>query len=126
MTDYITPIEEQIDTILHDHCVRFMEYHSGRTEFGIHLHESPRWYNIHNFCEDTKTLTIASTKCYFINLLEEPDPNKTRCFFKIDCTDIKEYDDFIFALNSSEFWDQFRRYRTKFLIKHYPVIDSGY
>ena len=131
MTDYIEPIKEQIDKNLHEHCVRFINKYSYRITFNRvtlsrRLHDTPRWYNIHSFCEDTKTLTIASTQCYFIKLSEEPDPNKTKQFFKIDCSDIKEFEDFDYTFNWSEFWEQFREYRTKFLKKHYSNIDHGY
>ena len=126
MTDYIKPIKEQIDKNLHEHCVRFINNYPDRITLSRRLHDTPRWYNIHNFCEDTKTLTIASTQCYFIKMLEEPDPNKTNQFFKIDCTDMQEFQDFDFSFDSSDFWEQFKNYRTKFLTQHYPNIDHGY
>ncbi len=126
MTDYIEPIKEQIDKNLHEHCVRFIEKYPDLITLSRRLHDTPRWYNIHSFCGDTKTLTIASTQCYFIKLSEEPNPNKTNQFFKINCSDIKEFKDFEFTFNWSEFWEQFKAYRTRFFKRHYPIIDHGY
>ena len=117
MTDYITPIKEQIDENLHEHCLIFQTIGTPN--------ETPRYYNIFNFCEKTKILTIASTQFRWIN--DEPEG----CFFKIDCSGIEAYENVKNKYQSDirmkkEFWDQFKTYRTEFLKQHYPKINPGY
>ena len=94
MIDYITPIKDKLDEQMHNQCVAFMLMGTPR--------ETPRYMNFGGFCNDTKILTIESTQT-------------ARIFFDIQ-TDF----DFIEVHN---FWEQFKEYRTNFLIENYPTIN---
>lgn len=96
-TDYITPIKKQLDEKMHELCAIYMVIGTPR--------ETPRFYNFRDFNIDTKTLTIGSTQ-------------KQSLSFEIDLskTDI----DVIFV---EEFWQQFKEYRTKFLLENYKTIN---
>lgn len=92
--DYIKPIKDQLDEQMHNQCVAFMLMGTPR--------EIPRYMNFGEFDDDTKVLTIESTQT-------------SRIFFDIQ-TDF----DFI---EVHIFWEQFREYRTEFLIENYPTIN---
>ena len=62
--------------------------------------ETPRYYNFKSF--DDGTLTIGSTQ-------------KDGLFFKID-TNFK-------FIDVHDFWEQFKEYRTEFLLNNYPTIN---
>ena len=98
VTDYITPIKDQLDQQMMKHCAFFVTIGSGRCE-------SPRWYNFRDYDEDTEQLTIGSTQ-------------RMSLFFTIDCkgTGI----DFI---HCDDFWPQFKEYRTEFLRTNFKTID---
>ena len=91
--DYITPIKEILDYWMHDRCRKFML-------IGF-PNKSPRWFNYGDFNQETKELTIKSTQ---VNL-----------GFTIPT-------EFRFVV-ASEFWQQFKEYRTDFLLSNYPTID---
>jgi len=94
--DYIKPIKTELDAKMHIECVATL---------GMNSHYSTRWYNVNNFDYDTNTLKIQSTQ-------------NRDLFFTVDCNhmDIGYFD-------SSEFWKQFKEYRTDFLLENYPQID---
>jgi len=92
--DYITPIKEQLDSNMHDQCVMFMLV-------GFPA-ESPRWMNFGDFDNDTRVLTIQSTQ-------------RSGIFFNVE-TDL----DFV---EVDVFWEQFKKYRTEFLLANYPTIN---
>lgn len=96
--DYITPIKKQLDEKMSELCFFYMTIGTPR--------ETPRYYNFREFNTDTKILTIGSTQ-------------KQSLFFTVDLsgTDI----DFIFA---GDFWQQFKKYRTKFLQDNFKTIDT--
>jgi hypothetical protein len=93
--EYIAPIREQLDSNMHDHCVMFMLVGTPA--------ESPRWMNFGGFDNDTRVLTIQSTQ-------------RSGIFFNIET-------DFDFV-EVHEFWEQFKKYRTEFLLTNYPTISS--
>lgn len=93
--EYIAPIREQLDSNMHDHCVMFMLIGTPA--------ESPRWMNFGGFDNDTRVLTIQSTQ-------------RSGIFFNIET-------DFDFV-EVHEFWEQFKKYRTEFLLTNYPTISS--
>ena len=85
---------------MHEVCNMFMLIGSPR--------ETPRYYNFGGFDRDKNTIKIKSTQnsnLYFIinideNLLED------------------------LRFEVSEFWQQFKEYRTKFLLNNYPTINA--
>jgi hypothetical protein len=93
--EYIAPIRKQLDSNMHDHCVMFMLVGTPA--------ESPRWMNFGGFDNDTRVLTIQSTQ-------------RSGIFFNIET-------DFDFV-EVHEFWEQFKKYRTEFLLTNYPTISS--
>jgi len=64
--------------------------------------ESPRWMNYGGFNRDTKVLTIESTQTSKIFIEVETDFNFVKC---------------------NDFWQQFKEYRTAFLVNNYPTIN---
>jgi hypothetical protein len=64
-------------------------------------HETPRYYNYSSL--ENNILTIGSTQKIALN-------------FKIK-TDFK-------FIEVNEFWQQFKEYRTKFLLNNYPTINA--
>jgi|TARA_R110000822_G_scaffold214128_1_gene349238 hypothetical protein len=98
--NYITPIQKQLNEKMHEVCNMFMLIGSPR--------ETPRYYNFGGFDRDKNTIKIKSTQnsnLYFIinideNLLED------------------------LRFEVSEFWQQFKEYRTKFLLNNYPTINA--
>lgn len=97
MTDYITPIKDQLDSNMHTECRYFISSEN------LGKHRSPRWMNFGDFDADTKVLTIQSTQT-------------SNVFFKVDT-------DFEYIYDVEEFWNQFKRYRTEFLLTNYPTIN---
>ena len=98
MKNYITPIKNQLDEAMHLHCNGFMLLGSPN--------ETPRYYNVKGFDSKTETLTICSTQ-------------KSDLFFEIDCKGL-DFSKFW----ASDFWAQFKEYRTAFLLQNYPTISS--
>ena len=95
--DYITPIKSELDEQMNNVCCLFML-------IGTPL-ETPRYYNLSDFDADTKVLTIGSTQ-------------STSLFFQI-------HTPFKFNhINTQEFWNQFKEYRTNFLLTNYPTINA--
>jgi hypothetical protein len=94
--DYITPIRQQLEEKMHQHCKAFIESKKGRTY-------SPRWYNI---CINNKKIVIGSSQF------------NGKLFFEIDYP--VEYN--VFDMDANEFWRQFREFRTDFLTEHYKTI----
>ena len=96
--DYITPIKEQLDRHMMTHCAMFVTIGSRNAE-------SPRWYNYRGYDLNTKELTIGSTQ-------------RNHLFFTVDCTELD-----IKYIDVSEFWPQFKEYRTEFLKTNFKTID---
>jgi hypothetical protein len=99
MENYIKPIKTDLDKSMHLHCIDFLA--NSKNEY-----DTPRYYNVKKYDYKTKALTIQSTQ-------------NNRLFFKVDAT-ILEISDFDF----SDFWYQFKAYRTAFLLKNYPTIST--
>ena len=95
--DYITPIKELLDKQMHNICVLFCT-------IGTPL-ESPRWFNYREIDTEEKTLTIGSTQ-------------RQALYFKIKA------DYCVHLIEVSEFWNQFKQYRTEFLQTNYPTIKT--
>jgi len=94
--NYIEPIKTQLNEAMHLHCSLFCTIGSEN--------ETPRYYNFKTYNYKTKTLTIGSTQ-------------KSDLFFTIDC------EDFNFGyFDSTDFWTQFKEYRTNFLLENYTTI----
>ena len=98
VTDYITPIKDQLDEQMMKHCTLFVTIGSSK-------YESPRWYNFRYYDEDTEQLLIGSTQ------------RMALCFI-IDCKGLD-----MGFIDCGVFWPQFREYRTKFLQTNFKTID---
>jgi len=98
MTDYITPIKEQLDEKMTEVSLLYMTIGTPR--------ETPRYYNFRDFDTETKTLTIGSTQ-------------KQSLFFTIDLSDTG-----IEMIWFDKFWQQFKEYRTNFLQENFKTIDT--
>jgi len=96
--DYITPIKNQLDKKMNEACLLFMTIGTPR--------ETPRYYNFRDFDMETKTLTIGSTQ-------------KQSLFFTIDLSGTN-----INFVDIDNFWQQFKEYRTNFLITNYETINA--
>tara|TARA_R110001632_G_scaffold46402_1_gene117811 strand:- start:12588 stop:12884 length:297 start_codon:yes stop_codon:yes gene_type:complete len=94
--NYITPIKTALDDAMHLHCNGFMLLGSPS--------ETPRYYNVKGYDYESKHLTIFSTQ-------------KSGLFFTIDASILE-----IGYFDVSEFWTQFKEYRTAFLLENYPTI----
>lgn len=93
---YIEQIKDQLDEQMHRHCRVFMLIGTPR--------ETPRYLNYGDFDEETRVLTIESTQSANIFFKVETD------FDYVDC---------------QEFWNQFKEYRTNFLLTNYPTINPS-
>jgi hypothetical protein len=93
MKNYIAPIKDLLDENMHNSCALFCTIGTPR--------ETPRFFNFGSFDQETKKLTIESTQ-------------KSNFGFWVQT-------DFDYV-NSNDFWDQFRKYRTNFLMENYPTI----
>lgn len=91
--DYISPIREQLEEELEYYCMMFKLIGTRK--------ETPRWFNFGGFDVETKRLFIKSTQTDLGFYVSTP-------FDKVE---------------SREFWQQFKRFRTDYLIKHHPTID---
>lgn len=98
MTDYITPIKEQLDEKMTEVSLLYMTIGTPR--------ETPRYYNIREVDYESQTLTIGSTQ-------------KNSLFFTIDLSDTG-----IGMIWFDKFWQQFREYRTNFLQENFKTIDT--
>lgn len=98
MNDLITPIKEELNKEMHKHCKTFMLIGSSN--------DTPRYYNLKEFCPFDNVLKIGSTQ-------------KEGLYFKIDIP--LKYNGFEFG----EFWKQFKQYRTEFLKTNYPTIKTN-
>jgi len=96
--DYITPIKKQLNKRMTECSLLYMAIGTIR--------ETPRYYNFRDFDIDTKTLTIGSTQ-------------KQSLFFTVDLSDTD-----IDFISCSDFWKQFKEYRTKFLQNNFKTIDA--
>ena len=99
--DYITPIKKQLDKKMHEVCNIFMLIGTPR--------ETPRYYNFGGFDDDTETLKIKSTQ-------------NSDLFFTIDCKGLNY--NLLRFYPCNDFWQQFKDYRTEFLLKNYPTINA--
>ncbi len=94
--NYIDQIKDQLNEQMHLQCCAFMLIGTPR--------ETPRYLNYGDFDHDTKVLTIESTQ-------------NSNIFFKVE-TDFDYVD-------CQEFWNQFKEYRTDFLLTNYPTINPS-
>jgi len=98
--DYITPIESQLKEKMHEICKNFVLIGTPR--------ETPRYFNLNDYEEENNnsfTIEIMSTQVYGLG-------------FKVSTPINYPYIDF------DKFWQQFKEYRTKFLLKNYPTINA--
>jgi len=98
MTDYITPIKEQLDEKMTEVSLLYMTIGTQK--------DTPRYYNIREIDYESQTLTIGSTQ-------------KDRLFFTIDLSDTG-----IETIQFGKFWQQFKEYRTNFLQENFKTIDT--
>lgn len=97
MKNYITPIKTALDKSMHLHCTNFLA--NAKSEY-----DTPRYYNVKDYNYKSKVLTIQSTQ-------------KSNRFFKVDASILE-----IGYFDASDFWTQFKEYRTAFLLENYPTI----
>ena len=111
--DYITPIKEKLEEELHNACNLFMLIGSPR--------ETPRYYNISTKTNEQLDCSIfdigKSDKDYYLYI---ESTLKSELGFKIKIT--PDYYKLLWKTDG-DFWQQFKEFRTDFLIKNYPTID---
>ena len=96
--NYIKPIQKELENELHKFCQSFILI--GRP------HETPRYFNLKFYDCIDKTLKIGSTQT-------------NNLFFVINIENkLEEY------IDTNEFWQQFKEFRTNFLLENYPTIDT--
>ena len=93
--DYIEPIKSELESKMHEVCLEFL---SGKKQSLA----TPRYYNFGEFDNDSKVLTIQSTQYHLWEFKVQTQ------FNFIDVT---------------EFWEQFKKFRTEFLLENYPTIN---
>jgi hypothetical protein len=97
--DYITPIKHLLDEKMHEHCKSYIMFNKDKSF-------SPRWYNIGMQTWDMEgALVIKSTQIGAGISIKLPD----------------DYPEF---LHGETVWDQFKKYRTEFLLENYPTINT--
>lgn len=94
--DYITPIKDALDVEMHNICALFCT-------IGTPI-ESPRWFNFREKKEDR--IMIGSTQ-------------RDALYFWVDAP----YD--VNIIEVTEFWKQFKAYRTNFLETNYKTIQTN-
>ena len=99
MKNYIEPIKKELEENLHQFCQAYMLIGNGTSE-------TPRFFNIQNYDVFKHTLTIGSTQKQSLN-------------FTIDLNN--KFDEYV---NFNDFWQQFKEFRTNFLLENYPTIDT--
>jgi len=99
MKNYIEPIKKELEENLHQFCKAYILIGNGTSETPIYL-------NIYEYDVFKHTLTIASTQ-------------KQSLSFTIDLNN--KLDEYIIF---NDFWQQFKEFRTKFLLENYPTIDT--
>ena len=98
--DYIKPIKKELNQEMHRVCKTFMLTGTPR--------ETPRYLNLKDYEEtdnNSFVIEIMSTIVYELG-------------FQISTPENYPYIDF------DKFWEQFKEYRTKFLLKNYPTIKA--
>ena len=115
--DYITPIKKELEKELHIVCQTFMMVGSPR--------ETPRYYNISNKTHeqlDGSPFNIGKNDEQYYLYIQSTQVLSTSDFlmFKIKVT--ADYYKSLWKTDGG-FWEQFKEFRTKFLIKHYPTIN---
>tara|TARA_R100000951_G_scaffold23806_1_gene20021 strand:- start:1744 stop:2058 length:315 start_codon:yes stop_codon:yes gene_type:complete len=98
--NYITPIKKQLDEKMHEVCNMFMLIGTPR--------ETPRYYNLKDYKEKVNNSCLIQI---FSTL------NRNLGF------EILTPIDYPF-IDFDEFWQQFKDYRTQFLLKNYPTINA--
>lgn len=96
--DLITPIRDQLEENMHFHCMTFCL-------IGTPL-ETPRYYNKGGVDFENNKLTIQSTQ-------------RSSLYFTVDIPEGTA----AFYCEPDVFWQQFKEFRTQFLLDHYPTID---
>jgi hypothetical protein len=92
--DYITPHKKEFEDNLHIFCKRFMTFDATERE-RLYRRQSPRWFNLHH-----RTFDL--------------DRDENEAIFYLSRI-LNDFDD--------EFWQQFKKFRTEFLIINYPNIN---
>ena len=110
--DYITPYKKEFEDNLHIFCKRFMTFDATERE-RLYRRQSPRWFNLHHRTFDMdrlicNNLYIGSTLTngMYFNIITNED------YFNRILNDFND-----------EFWQQFKKFRTEFLIINYPNIN---
>lgn len=99
MQNYIKPIQKELEKELHQFCQTYILIGNGTSE-------TPRYFNLKEYNFFEKTLKIGSTQ-------------KSNLFFIINLENkIEDY------IDTNEFWQQFAKFRTSFLLENYPTIDT--
>tara|TARA_R100000541_G_scaffold56759_2_gene66379 strand:+ start:853 stop:1155 length:303 start_codon:yes stop_codon:yes gene_type:complete len=98
--DYITPIKKELEIKMHEVCRMFMLIGSP--------HETPRYYNFGGFVDGENIIKIKSTQ-------------NSNLFFTIKMNELL-IEDLRFEI--TEFWQQFKEFRTDFLLTNYPTINA--
>jgi hypothetical protein len=97
MINYIEPIKAELDEKMNLHCSVFITIGSPK--------ETPRYYNFGGFNDEENTIIIASSQ-------------NSKLFFEV--SNPFEWCDF----DVTDFWQQFKEYRTNFLKTNYPTIET--
>ena len=98
--DYITPIKNQLNEKMHEVCNMFMLIGTPRA--------TPRDLNLKDYEEienNSFIIEIMSTVVYELG-------------FRVSTPEYYPFIDF------DEFWQQFKDYRTQFLLNNYPTINA--
>ncbi len=97
--NYIEPIKKELEENLHKFSQLFILIGKGNRE-------TPRYFNLKEIDPINKTLKIGSTQ-------------QSNLFFIINYGN--KINSFI---DSNDFWQQFKEFRTSFLLENYPTIDT--
>ena len=97
--NYIEPIKKELEENLHKFSQLYILIGNG-------VNDTPRYFNLKMYDCMKKTLKIGSTQ-------------RNDLFFIIDIEDKLEM-----YIDTNEFWQQFAKFRTNFLLENYPTIDT--
>lgn len=101
--NYIEPIQKELEENLHKFSQAFMLRRKGLSN---ETTETPRYFNLKEIDPINKTLKIGSTQQGYL-------------FFIINYENkIEDY------IDTNDFWQQFKEFRTNFLLENYPTIDT--
>ena len=99
MQNYIKPIQKELEKELHKFSQLYILMGNGAKD-------TPRYFNLKMYDCIDKTLTIGSTQ-------------RNDLFFIINIENkLEQY------IDTNDFWQQFKEFRTSFLLENYPTIDT--